>query len=281
MVIIKFSGGLGNQMFLYGLYYSFLKNGIDTKIDLSHFSDEKNHNGFELHKIFSLKLKYSSALQNFLLSKSTKLMYWMGKHPYKEKLADQYLYNKKVNEIRFGYLKGYWQSEKYFSDYSDALRNELKFPALTDERNKKIASEMIAANSVSIHIRRGDYLVSGRNFALDLDYYREAVKYIQNKVANPVFYVFSDDMNWAKENFSNQSFIAIDWNKGENSYIDMQLMSLCKHNIIANSSFSWWGAWLNPNPEKTVMAPARWMPHHTQPIDLIPEEWITINNTFK
>ena len=280
MIIIKFLGGLGNQMFLYGLYYTFSKKGIETKIDLSHFEKEKNHNGFEIEKIFSLKLKYSTRAQNLLFSKTTKLLYWIGKHPYKENFTDQYTYNPKVSEVRFGYLKGYWQSEKYFSDFSVGLSNEFKFPALTDEKNKKLSDEIIETSSVSIHIRRGDYLLSGRNFALDLNYYNEAIKYIQQRVTNPVFYVFSDDMQWVRENFDDQTFVAIDWNQGNNSYLDMQLMSLCKHNIIANSSFSWWGAWLNPNPDKIVIAPAKWMPHHTGSNDLIPESWIRINNSF-
>lgn len=280
MVIIQFSGGLGNQMFLYGLFFSFQKKGINTKIDLSHYVTEKNHNGFELEKIFSLKLAYANKSENLIYSKTSKLLHLLTRYPYKEKFQDQYIYNEKVKQIRFGYLKGYWQSEKYFLDFSDDLRKEFTFPLLKDEKNIEIANQIKSTNAVSIHIRRGDYLNSGRNFALDLNYYRMAMAYIYQKINNPVFYVFSDDMKWAEEIFNDLNIILINWNVGPNSYIDMQLMSLCKHNIIANSSFSWWGAWLNTNADKIVIAPAKWMPHHESDNDLIPDGWIRINNYF-
>ena len=280
MLIIQFSGGLGNQMFLYGLYYSFQKKGINTKIDLSHYATEKNHNGYELEKVFSFKIKSANQTENFIYSKISKLLHLLTQRPYKEKFLDQYIYNEKVSQIRFGYLRGYWQSEKYFLDFSNHLRNEFTFPPLIDEKNIEIENQIRSTNAVSIHIRRGDYLLSGRKIALDLKYYQRAMEYIHHKITNPVFYVFSDDIKWVKENFNNQHITLINWNTGNNSYIDMQLMSLCKHNIIANSSFSWWGAWLNKYSEKIVIAPAKWMPHLTCSNDLIPKNWVQLNNSF-
>jgi hypothetical protein len=144
----------------------------------------------------------------------------------------------------------------------------------------KINSE----ESVSVHIRRGDYLHSCFNSLFhvqDLDYYQAAIDQIQQKIKNPSFYIFTTDYEWTKEQFSKLKipFNIVDINKGSQSYMDMILMSKCKHNIIANSSFSWWGAWLNRNEEKMVIAPKKWYKHtemNNNASHIIPNGWITI-----
>ena len=280
MVIIQFLGGLGNQMFEYALYYSFHKKGLNTKIDLSAFEKESTHNGYELERVFAVKGKYCSVIEKRCIKAISKVLHILFGHPYKEKTQDQYVYNAKVSSIRFGFLKGYWQTEKYFLGVENDIRKKFTFPALEDAQNIAIAEKIKSTNSVSLHIRRGDYLTDGRDFGLSLGYYQQAIKHINENGQEPVFFIFSDNIEWAKENIKNTPAFYIDWNKNENSYIDMQLMSLCKHNIIANSSFSWWGAWLNQNKNKIVITPEKWMPHTKSTIDLLNNSWIKMNNNF-
>ena len=133
-----------------------------------------------------------------------------------------------------------------------------------NEPNTQIFEKIEKTNTVSIHIRRGDYLKDKqRNNICNVEYYKLAIEKIKTYIEHPSFFVFSDDINWCKENFQNEEFNFIDWNTGNNSFIDMQLMSNCKHNIIANSSFSWWAAWLNINSNKIIIGPMYWFDNIT------------------
>lgn len=140
----------------------------------------------------------------------------------------------------------------------------------------KIMDYIQSVNSVSIHFRRGDYIGNRIHETDKTEYYKEALNIIQSKVENPVYFVFSDDINWIRENFKT-SFEThyIDFNDSESNYEDLKLMSSCKHNIIANSSFSWWGAWLNSNPDKIVISPKKWFNDDMLNYeDVIPQSWI-------
>ena len=280
MVILQFNGGLGNQMFEYALYSSFIKRGVSAKIDLSMFLEQECHNGYELERIFSIKGIYCTPVEKKIVKGLGKVLYLMINHPYKERPVDQYIYNSKVSTISFGFLKGYWQSEKYFGGAESLIRQKFSFPEIADSVNKETQQKIQSTNSVSLHIRRGDYLTDGRSWTLSLEYYRAAISYLKEKTKDPFFYIFSDDMEWAKEKIKESNALFINGNKGDKSYIDMQLMSTCKHNIIANSSFSWWGAWLNNNPAKIVIAPQVWMPGMSGNKDMIPNDWVLIPNTF-
>jgi hypothetical protein len=150
-----------------------------------------------------------------------------------------------------------------------------------DQRNRLIATEMQGLNAVSIHIRRGDYVKNELyNGACTLDYYRKAIDAISMRINDARFYLFSDDEQWAQDFLKILSIqaVVIHWNKKADSYRDMYLMSQCKHHIIANSTFSWWGAWLNKNPQKTVIAPAIWFSDAPRDADkdIIPDKWIRI-----
>jgi hypothetical protein len=176
------------------------------------------------------------------------------------------------------YLMGYWQSEMYFKDFAETLRSDFHFKIPMDDTSCDIAELMQASNSVSLHVRRGDYLTHGPTAKVlnvcSLDYYRRAIAYIAERVDLPHFFLFSDDMEWVQANmdipFPKTHVVH---NRGMYSYRDMQLMYLCKHQIIANSSFSWWGAWLNQNPGKLVIAPRDWFCNDMNDTDLIPEKW--------
>lgn len=180
------------------------------------------------------------------------------------------------------YLEGYWSSEKYFKDIEGIIRKEFTFKDNPSIANQKIINSIKSCNSVSIHIRRGDYVFDERTNKYhgfcDLDYYLRAVTLIAKRVENPHFFVFSDDTDWAKQNLRLKfPCIYVNHNTGKKDYEDMRLMSKCKHNIIANSSFSWWGAWLNQNPNKIVITPKRWFRDKSiNTKDLIPQSWVKI-----
>ena len=145
-----------------------------------------------------------------------------------------------------------------------------------NDKTLSFKNELQRGVFVSVHIRRGDYLNNVGRFGLcELSYYREAIKYIKSIVDNPKFVFFSDDMAWAKDNIDNDEAVFVSWNQGKDSWQDMYLMSHCQHNIVANSSFSWWGAWLNGNPHKVVVAPKKWFMYSPN-YDIIPDNWITI-----
>ena len=191
-------------------------------------------------------------------------------------------FNEKIKKVKDNsYLSGYWQSYLYFSDIEEIIINEFQFPKINDSIAQLLAKQILQENSISIHIRRGDFLnndLSNVHSTCPISYYNDAMKYINAKVDNPKYFVFSDDVDWVKTNL-NIDAVFVSGNKGKTNFMDMQLMSLCKCNIIANSSFSWWGAWLNKNPNKVIIAPRKWYNNdfmNNQTVDLIPKSWIRI-----
>lgn len=180
-------------------------------------------------------------------------------------------------------LIGYWQTEKYFKNIREELIRDFTFPHFSNVKNIELSEKIMYSESVAIHVRRGDYAsikqVNNFHGLCSLEYYKGAIEQLKTIKDNLSFYVFSDDSDWCKDNLLIENTTFIDWNGGKNSFRDMQLMSLCKHNIIANSSFSWWGAWLNQNNDKIVIAPKRWFAddrQNNETEDLIPNSWIRL-----
>lgn len=287
MKIVNINSGMGNQMFQLAFYLS-LKNRFKNeviKIDKSWYDVEKFHNGFELCKVFNIDFPYSTNQENELLGRAGYTLYDRIKRKFlpskkseiiesKEQLFryNSGLYGKKGED---NYYRGYWQSYKYFDSISEIVKSCFIFPSFTEKENITIESyiENNRNNTISIHVRRGDYLNQKLLSNLcSTNYYQNAIAKIENKIKNPVYIVFSDDIQWCKENLDLSNVKFIDWNMGDSSFRDMQLMSLCDHNIIANSSFSWWGAYLNSNEGKTVIAPKDWFTGN-ETRDLIPIEW--------
>ncbi len=283
MQIIRILGGLGNQMFQYAFYKS-LKSSEKKLLDITDFSHYKLHNGFELERVFQLKdVEYaklsviedlSDCKLDFLSRVKRKLVGRKKTH-----IIESYLhFDEKYGNMKNVYFDGYWQSEKYFKNIGEEIRKEFIFPKFVEKDNIEILKKIESTNSISIHIRRGDYL----NHPLysnicSIKYYERAINYIKTNVENPVFFIFSNDIDWCKESFYFEESYFIDWNLGEKSFRDMQLMSSCKNNIIANSSFSWWGAWLNENPNKIIIAPNKWVNDGRVNIDdIVPEGWIRL-----
>lgn len=271
MITTILSGGLGNQMFQYAAG-KVLAERLNTKLklDVSSFSTyvSSTPREFEL-SIFNI---HEEPLQSFkckFLLKTNKWRKWLkGLYNYMEVFTDSYAikYSSKFSEItnKNTVLYGHFQNPKYFQNKENIIHQIFTFRDALHGQNASLADEIKRNNSISIHIRRGDYITnksaSGNFVTCDVEYYDKAIEYTLKEHPDATFYVFSEEFDWIKENinFRNRPFHLIDWNKGINSYLDMQLMSLCKHNIIANSSFSWWGAYLNKNCDKTIIAPNKW-----------------------
>jgi len=293
MVSVLLTGGLGNQMFQYAAARALaLRLETQLCIDLYSYNKktEATPRNYELD-IFSIQPEIVDKLYNRLIYKSLTNLH-------KNTLGQKVLNTLNIFHDRscaaISYLPrfteqsgnvvmlGYFQNEKYFANISDLLIKDFTFRVPFDEKNKKIADQIKNTNSVSFHIRRGDYTYQPSNLnLLEKDYYMKAYHQMLESVDNPTFFIFSDDHNWTKSNLNLDisKCIFIDWNTGRDSYRDMQLMSLCCHNIIANSSFSWWGAWLNNNPNKTVLAPRNWYKRddYNQLLDgFIPKSWTII-----
>jgi len=179
-------------------------------------------------------------------------------------------------------LKGYWQSEKYFKAFEDTIREDLQILTPPSAQNQSLLDQITAQNAVSLHVRRGDYvtnpMANAHHGTCDLDYYKAAIDYIAAHMHEaPIFYIFSDDIAWVKHNLIPQyETVFVDINDDTTNYEDLRLMSKCRHHIIANSSFSLWGAWLNSHPEKIIVAPKNWYadPAARNP-DMLPHAWIT------
>ncbi|MFH0972649.1 MAG: alpha-1,2-fucosyltransferase, partial [Patescibacteria group bacterium] len=177
------------------------------------------------------------------------------------------------------FLDGYWQTEKYFKDIEDIIRSEFTLKTEYSNLNPELIAKISSCNSVSMHIRRGDYITNQNTNEFHgicfLDYYKKAINLIAEKFPNPTIFIFSDDLKWCKENIKIKYPIV--FVKGNKNYEDLIMMSKCSHNIIANSSFSWWGAWLNNNPNKIVIAPQKWLNNpNINYSDIIPSTWIKI-----
>jgi hypothetical protein len=181
------------------------------------------------------------------------------------------------------YLDGYWQSEKYFANIDRLIAQEFTVKTPQTGRDKEVAEQMSSCDSVSLHIRRGSYLTPPHNTVIEprpLTYYHRCVDRIAQTVKNPHFYIFSDDFQWVRNNLKlAYKTTFVDHNKSDKDYEDLRLISLCKHNIVANSTFSWWGAWLNKNPRKIVLSPAEWFKDTSlNTRDLTPESWVKISD---
>ncbi len=286
MIIVNLKGGVGNQLFQYALGRKLaIKNNSILKLDVDGL-DRANKIG-DIYRPFALDAyNIKKEIANAEEIKMIKYQYGIlskGWRWFSAKILKKtnILFDSTVLDWTGNiYLDGYWQSPNYFSDIRNVLLQELTLTAFLSP-NAAIFSEKISeTNSVSLHVRRGDYVKNPRvlkEFGVcSIEYYRLAIKKIETLVDSPTYFVFSDDMDWVKENLplgDNVIFV-----KGENiaDTEELVLMSKCKHNIIANSSYSWWGAWLNQNVNKTVVAPTPWFNTEPYDRDLIPNSWIQI-----
>lgn len=285
MKIIRFLGGLGNQMFQYACYKALQKEYPNVKADLSSYKVDKPHNGYELESIFNLKLNtispfienlYNLNNRKWLYRKLRKIRLLNIVHTEEQK---HFTYDPSIfTNSNYQYYVGFWQNEKYFVNTANEIREDFEFNPLSDQKNIDILNKINESISISLHVRRGDY-IGHPSFGgiCNKEYYRNAIQYIQSKIDNPKFFVFSNDIDWCMKNLKMINTEFISWNNSTNSYLDMHLMSKCKHNIIANSSFSWWGAWLNKNPNKIVIGPQKWLNEDAYDTStILPKDWIRL-----
>lgn len=278
------TGGLGNQMFIYALYLNMRRRFPNTRIDLSDMVHYNVHNGYEMHRVFQLPKEEFCINQK--VKKVVEFLFFKTILERKQNLDTLEAYRRPYLWPLI-YFKGFYQSERYFVDVAGEVREAFAFhPELASEQTRRLAEQIKAdALAVSLHVRRGDYLQPSvwRNTGgvCCLPYYKRAIAEMQRRVGGAHFYVFSDDPEWCRANLPlNETAVFVDWNKKADSWQDMMLMSLCRHNIICNSTFSWWGAWLNNNPGKTVLAPDRWSLLYPTPYLNCPS-WIPVSTENK
>lgn len=291
MVITKILGGLGNQMFQYSAGRALaLKLGVELKIDIS---------GFEGHELrdyylnaFNIKEALATKEETESIKRLTKKKTLLGKlFGSKKQFSSVNIKEKPLFAFNEDFLKlgdnvllsGYWQNEKYFKDIGSTLREDFTLKHPLCEKSKEVEKNIENCSSVSIHIRRGDYVSNPKvnsQFGLcTIDYYHRGIKYLEENVGGDLkFFIFSDDPQWAVDNLDLQyDSTVVDHNGADRCFEDLILMSNCKHNIIANSTFSWWAAWLNNNKDKIVVAPEAWFQDNKYDTsDLVPKEWVRV-----
>lgn len=278
MVIVRMQGGLGNQLFQYALYEMFKAKGLEAKVDISGYEDGRDKRAYELPKLGLSPMKADRTELHRYYADNSRLLdrvcrYTIGKSRYrKEKNFD---FEPWVERVTDGYLSGYWQSERYFSSIAEEIRRQVCFAQTNTEAVVRYQNMMSADNAVSIHIRIGDYTDTEGLYGgiCTLEYYRKAVGYIRENVKDPTFYVFSDTPDRVNEIMAGNSYKLVEGNRGEKAYLDMYLMSCCRHHIIANSTFGWWGAWLDKRKDKIVVTPPRWN-HLCRGHEICCEGWV-------
>ena len=280
MIIIKIKGGLGNQLFQYATGRAVaLHHKLPLKLDLTIFKTYKLHRYLLDH--FSIQADIATENEiiklkggnNVILSALRKTGFIKRKSYIKEKRSSHF--DASVFKNNFVYLDGYWQNELYFTDIRELLLPELTSSSSISDLGCAYLESIKNSNSVSLHVRRGNYLNTKNINVLDIDYYMKAADYIRKNVAKPTFYVFSDDLEWCKNSLGFlEDCIYVD--RTQTDVDDLKLMSFCRHNIIANSSFSWWGAWLNQNPKKTVIAPKGWLLNDPDSSNVILSDWVKL-----
>lgn len=285
MITVRVNGGLGNQMFQYAFGYYLENVGNDVCYDLSDFLIHHHHQGYELERVFNIHVKEPNRKETIKLygNKNSILLRLFQKITNmriisKNEIIDDgsifYILPTIINNSL--YFNGFWQNIKYVQPNIKYLQNIFLFKDL-DGNNKKLISEKGNSVFVGIHVRRGDYLnIACLNDVCNSKYYESAIDYIKKKVNNPRFIIFSDDITWCKTAFENYDCVFVDWNRDDNSYKDMQLMSLCDHMIIANSTFSWWGAMLIKNEKAIKIAPSSWN-KNIKTNFLIDESWVILD----
>lgn len=284
MVIIHVMGGLGNQLYQYALYEKLKFLGREVKLDLHAFMEaEGEDREWRELELSRLGLQYDVCTpeeRRLFLDNSMKLA-----DRVRRKLTGRR--DRTVSECAeympevFGmdevYLYGFWGCERYYVDIIPLLQEKIVFPGSADPRNNELMQKTGHENSVSLHIRRKDYLTVAdgkRYMGICTDaYYESAVNYITEHVENPVFYIFSDDLDYARTHFDRPDMMVIDWNTGRDSLFDMELMSRCRHNICANSTFSIWGARLNKNPQKIMIRPLHHDNYEKTDAQTVRENW--------
>lgn len=292
MIIVRLIGGVGNQLFQYSAGMSLAHfHQVQLKLDITGFDNYRLHDycldNFKITAKIATNEDLRCYVNNYSLFEKFRLFGRITK-PFLTK--KNYLKEKSFtfdpNFFSFpssSYLEGYWQSEKYFLPIEGVLRKEFVLKTPIAKENSNFLSSIRSSNSVAVHVRRGDYFSNAAtkkiHGVLPINYYTEAVNYLNSAKKNLIFYIFSDDIEWCEKNLSlNANVVYVKTSKINGNFSDdFRLMSLCKHNIIANSTFSWWAAWLNSNSDKIIVAPKLWFRSKERSSrDIIPSNWVIL-----
>lgn len=294
MIIVKIKAGLGNQLFQYATARAMgLRSGEEVKMDITDSLTRDDHDRVFGLQNFNIQLPVATAeeIQRILSRRKwlrKKSRYFQNKTGialhrtwWNQTYVYQTSYDKAIMKPakRDIYIDGFWQNEDFFKEYRPLLLQELSVKNKPDAINQSVIDKMRSVNAVSLHVRRGDNLRPAAMTVYcmpDEEYYTSAISYIAGKMKDPHFFVFSDDIEWAKENMKTgfpTDFM--DHNNDAKNYEDLRLMNNCRHHIIANSTFSWWGAWLNPSNDKIVISPRHWFNlAKFNRAKIIPSNWI-------
>ncbi len=289
MIYVQIKAGLGNQMFEYAFGRAVsLEQNRPLALDLSWYENASKKDTPRLFLLDKFNIQAKTATPQELIKHSTPFKRLFRKIIRRLKYKKDYLYNPSEAASSKEYFEGHWANEKYFKKYRDIVCNDLGLknplsPSLNSTLEKIKSDKSSGKITVSVHVRRGDCVTNAHAASfqgtVDTSYYDQSHDYLSKKFGKEeiAYYIFSDDINWAREhilNGQNNTYVS----KPEiPDYEELHLMSLCAHNIIANSSFSWWGAWLNRNPEKIVIAPKQWLKDTSfDTSDVCPPQWIRI-----
>lgn len=282
MIIARITGGLGNQMFQYAAGLALAsRHQAPLILDISGY-EEYPLRTFDLPEVFDIEPEIATLkiLQSFLPEKQNRLYRKLHPAPHGGKTTFREPHFHVTEQFHslpdFTYLDGYWQSEQYFSEIKEEIRSQFKLNVNLSAEQQQLLEEISIHESVAVHVRRGDYVSDAKansyHGLLTPAYYEGAIKELRAIQPETRFFFFSDDIAWVRENFADVE--NAHFSDEYEQQIDLLLMKSCKHQIIANSSFSWWGGWLNENPGKKVIAPAQWfdkVSHDTR--DLLPKSW--------
>ncbi len=296
MIVVQLMGGLGNQMFQYAAGRSLaLRLGVPLKLDLSFYEQSREQTTPRQYALdsFALQAEFATPADLECLAGTrtglggivSQLRSRLGIGTVRERCYREphFQYDPAVQQLPDeSYLIGFWQSERYFGDDTDGLVQEFQCRYPMDELNLNVANAIDQVESVAVHIRRGDYVSNQKTASYhgvcSLEYYQQAASLVAREMKNPHFFLFSDDPDWVTDSFQFAwPTTLVTCNQAGDPVNDLRLMSRCQHAIIANSSFSWWGGWLNRNPGKRVIAPKCWFNKpELNTADLIPPSWITL-----
>ena len=288
MIIVKLFGGLGNQMFQYAFARCLAyERRVKLKFDLSWFQTQSMRKYMLDRFNIASEIATPDEITNLTKSNWTSILGRINQAvqrrlPYYHRLVIEeahYTFDPEVFKVgRNALIVGYWQSEKYFLPIHQIIRKEFKLRQSLSHESLNWAKKIQSCNSISIHIRRGDFVSdTSLDQSLPISYYQQAMEYLLQHCPDPNFFIFSDDIPWAYQNLNIQpppKFVHFEEKKRDEE--ELVLMSLCKNHIIANSTFSWWGAWLSINPRKIVIAPQNWMNDAVTTNDLLPDSWVRI-----
>lgn len=292
MILIHVMGGLGNQLYQYALYEKMKKMGKEVKLDTYAYEEAVGGEGewrkLELNRFPSISYEKATVKdREHLLDNKMTFVARVKRKLFGRRdrtVSETRDYMPEIFTMDDVYLYGFWNCEKYYEDEIQLLQKKIQFPQSDNPKNLACMEQMKSENAVSIHIRRSDYLTvaDGKRYMgiCTDEYYKGAMAYIRERVENPVFYIFSDDVSYCREHYREENVHIVDWNAGDDSLFDMQLMSCCKHNICANSTFSIWGARLNANPDKIMIRPLHHDNYETtsaEEIQALWKQWILVD----